>query len=347
MDLRSRRLFRLLLLLATALVLFACATTKPEATRFGLQRSSPAPSAARRHRPAILVIMPSNEHTAAVWNVPVEELGAEFEIFTQPVEKSTSVEALEAAIQEAKPVCLVIMDNTAFGLYQHYQHAQRTGTAFAPAIIVMTLFLEETYRSIQNATGIAYEIPGVIEFTKLRSTIERPVRRVGVIYRSPFSGFVARQTQLAKPEQIELVGVQVAVTPTQTEIASALGKLIDQTRVDALWVLNDTALLTPDLITSVWLPATSGPKQIPVIVGVSSLLNDDVHLGSFAMLPDHAALGVQAADLIFDLAENDWNIGNRTVAFPLSTKTVIDIERTRRSFGLKESALRTLEQVVR
>ena len=60
--------------------------------------------------------------------------------------------------------------------------------------------------------------------------------------------------------------------------------------------------------------------------------------GTFAVLPDHVALGTQAANLIFDLADNDWRAEDHPIELPLSTVRVLDV-RSARAFGLRDDAL--------
>src|SRR5262249_22667273 len=109
---------------------------------------------------------------------------------------------------------------------------------------------------------------------------------------------------------------------------------------------NDNVLLTSRLISSVWLPLMNRRHRVPVIVGVSSLLSSEVQMGSLAMLPDHAALGVQTANLVFDLADQDWVVGNRGIQLPVSVKTVVDIDQVRQYFGLQENAVDKIDQVI-
>ena len=61
----------------------------------------------------------------------------------------------------------------------------------------MTPFFIEELRRIRNTTGVAYEIPGVTAFVKLRSVIARPVRQVAVVHRPRFRQFIDRQRPLA------------------------------------------------------------------------------------------------------------------------------------------------------
>ena len=73
------------------------------------------------------------------------------------------------------------------------------------------------------------------------------------------------------------------------------------------------------------------------MVGAAPLLNPSSPFGTFAVLPDHAALGAQAANLIFDLADNDWRVEDHAIELPISTVKVLDV-RSAREFGLRDSA---------
>jgi hypothetical protein len=298
----------------------------------------------RQKAQAVLVLMPNTQQAESVWEGLNGDLASEFDVVTVRVERDTPVGAVAAAIQRVKPTCLVLMNNPTVRLYHQYQHDQPRGSVFPPAVIVMTSFLEQTYRDVQNATGIAYEVPGVIQFVKLRSIVSRPVKRVGVVYRAPFASFLARQQQLARAEQVELVGEEVSRDPGRSEVSAALGRLFEKDRVDTLWVLNDNALLSPALLSSVWIPAVN-ENHVPVIVGVQSLVSKDYPVGSFAMLPDHVALGVQAANLVFDLSDHGWKVGDRPIQLPISIRTTVQLRQVR-DFGLREGGLDGVDQVV-
>jgi putative ABC transport system substrate-binding protein len=205
--------------------------------------------------------------------------------------------------------------------------------------------LEQSYRDVQNATGIAYEVPGVIQFVKLRALISQPVRRVGVVYRSPFRSYVERERRLAAMEQVELKGEEIGRDPSQSAVQGAIADLLGRDAVDAIWVLNDNALLTPELISAAWVPAVSGDRHVPVIVGVASLLSKAYPVGSFAMVPDDQALGMQAANLVFDLADNGWKLQERGIKQPISIKTLVRFEEVEQHFGLKPGGLESVEQV--
>lgn len=333
-----------LLLLLGALLGLGCgaATSQPAASATGAFK----PVQRRPSKPAVLVLMPDTPQAAQVWTGLQSELASDFDVITSRIEKESTLEELTAAIDRTHPACLVLLNNPTLRLYKRYQQSRPRGTRFLPAIAVMTSFLEESARDVQNLTGIAYEVPGVIQFVKLRSIVARPVRRVGVVYRQPFRAYVTRERQLASIEQVEVVGKEVPRDPDQGAVQTALTELLDHDRVDALWVLNDNALLSPELISSVWLPSVNGSTHVPVIVGVPTLLGKNYPVGSLAMVPDHVALGVQTANMVFDLADKQWQLGDHAIKLPISIKTLVEVHQVRDYFGLQPGGLDNIDESV-
>jgi len=50
--------------------------------------------------------------------------------------------------------------------------------------------------------------------------------------------------------------------------------------------------------------------------------------------------------MIFDLADNDWNVKDRAIELPLSIKTVVDVKQVRECFGLKSDALQHIDRAL-
>ena len=120
-----------------------------------------------------------------------------------------------------------------------------------------------------------------------------------------------------------------------------------QEHADALWILNDDRLLTPELITDGWLPGLDERPWRPTIVGAASLVSAQHSFGTFAVLPDHTALGVQAANLVFEIADGGWRLPPDAAAqLPLSTTITIDSAQARNRLRLQEGALAQVDRIV-
>jgi ABC-type uncharacterized transport system substrate-binding protein len=240
---------------------------------------------------------------------------------------------------------LVLMDNVTMNLYRQYQVANPT-VKMPPAVLLMASFVEEVQSHLRGATGIAYEVPGVIAFVNLRAVIRAPIARVGVVYRPAFRKFVARQTALAAKEHAELISVSVPNDVTAGELRDALHDLAEKSKVDAIWMLNDNALVrSPEFLDDAWRVELS-EARLPLIVGVPNLVYPSFPLATLAVVPDHEALGLQAANLLFDLSEDDWKVEHFPLEVPLSVRTVVDIKLVRANFGLRPDALKHIDSAL-
>jgi hypothetical protein len=63
-------------------------------------------------------------------------------------------------------------------------------------------------------------------------------------------------------------------------------------------------------------------------------------------LPDHSALGVQAATLVFRLEEEGWNASRVPLELPLSVQSVVDLSWTREHLHFREDALDRIDRIV-
>jgi len=236
------------------------------------------------------------------------------------------------------------MNNPTVLAYARYQARTRLGT-YPPAIVVMTSFLDRRPTSIADATGISYEVPLITVVTNLRKLMSSPVERVGVIRRMPLHDFVERQAALARREQIGVVEQAVSLDPNAAELKYALREL--KQRCDAIWILNDDRLLSERLIADGWLPGLNERPYKPAIVGAASLVSTIQSFGTFAVLPDHTALGVQTANRVFDLADADFRLEpGDDVDLPLSTTTTVDLVQARERFALRQDALEQVDHIL-
>jgi hypothetical protein len=291
----------------------------------------------------IIVFMPHTRQTMDVWLGLTDELERDFCLIAVKLESATDVPIIEQAMTRHHPDGVVLMNNPTVLAYRDYQ-ARHPGLKFPPAVIVMTSFLESHANQVMNATGISYEVPLVMLITDLRKLIALPTGRVGVIARPSLLWFVHRQIELARREQVRVSVEQVGPLPRPADIRLALRRL--KRSVDVIWILNDNQLLTPKLISKGWLPGLDERPWVPTIVGAASLVSPQHSFGTFAVLPDHVALGTQAAGLVLDIAENDWGIGSkRAVQLSRSNKTTIDIGQIRERFTLRQNALEQVDNV--
>ncbi|HWZ90154.1 MAG TPA: hypothetical protein VNW92_14925 [Polyangiaceae bacterium] len=292
----------------------------------------------------VLVCMPNTSQTREVWTGLSDDLGKHYKLVAVHAEAHEAGAAIAEGLRRHRPSGLVLMNNPTVGAYRALQKSSPQ-TAFPPAVIVMTSFLDGRQQHLSAATGISYEVPLITVVTNLRKLIANPIERVGVVLRPNLSGFVHRQAALAQREKIRVIEERISPSPNSSELKRALRNL--KQHVDVLWVLNDDHLLTPHLITEGWIPGLNERPWSPAIVGAASLVSPGQSFGTFAVLPDHTALGSQAASLLFDIADNGWKLPEDSqIQLPLSTTTAVDLVQARERFVLREDALQKVDRVL-
>ena len=324
-------------------VVAACATTTREAANGAGYRELIGGNATSKEG-TVLVCMPDTSQTRQVWTGLSDDLGKHYRLVAVQAEAREAGEAIAEGMRRHKPSGLVLMNNPTVAAYRALQKSSPK-TPFPPAVIVMTSFLDGYSQHLSAATGISYEVPLITVVTNLRKLIATPIERVGVVLRPTQSGFVQRQAALARREQITVLAEQVDARPNSSDLKRALRKLKE--RVDALWILNDDRMLTAQLITEGWIPGLNERPWSPAIVGAASLVSPGQSFGTFAVLPDHIALGSQAASLLFDIADNDWVLPeDAAIQSPLSTTTTVDLVQAKERFELRADALQKVDRVL-
>jgi putative ABC transport system substrate-binding protein len=346
MDTRLNRSARMLLGLLGCCLL-GCATAATRGAGTGAaegQADSLADPPLRAGAPLVLIAMPPSASFRVVRRSLLNEIQHDFNVATFVVTSTTAADELAGAIHHLAPSCIVLMNNNTVSLYREYQRARPPGTRFPPSVVVMASFIDELRPTLVNATGIAYEVAAVAAFVDLRSVIKTPVRRVGVVYRPGFRQFIARQRELAEKEQIELVTMEVGEAVYADRLRSTLHTLLVERQVDAIWMLNDNELIkSSEYLDQTW-RAELRNVQVPVVVGVPNLVSPAAPLGAFAVVPDQGGLGLQTANLVFDLAENGWRADDHPVELPISINTLADVKQLRAYFGLKDDALQHIDR---
>ncbi|MEM7676850.1 MAG: ABC transporter substrate binding protein [Myxococcota bacterium] len=297
----------------------------------------------RPNAPSILVVMPDAASPRQVLEGLVGELKDEFNLVPFLVAPDLTPLDLARAIRREQPKAVVLMNNPTLRVYRRYLASASRDALRIPAIAVLTSFLRETGEGVRNLTGVIYEVPLVTSLVNLRALLSQPIQRVGVVYRPIFKAFLAEQRRLSATEGFELVGLSVS-GKDEGELRDALTQL--RREVDAIWVLNDNRLLKRDMLLDGWLPALQ-ENRVPVIVNALSLVSSDVSFGTFAVLPDHRALGAQTGQMISTLADNGWQFGaTKRFEYPISVQKVLDLNFARRHLEIKEAQLATVDRLV-
>ena len=298
---------------------------------------------ARSHPGALVqVLSPGAPEAHLLVRALRAELIDDFDVLAESIGgDAEGIRRIERLVATRRPQAVILIDNRT--VHQYRRWMQTTDQALPHAIILMASHVEDLQPRIVNSTAIAYEVPAITSMVGMRQVLGRPVERVGVVHRSRFSSFVRRQAELASREEIELIGFETGDAPDPGAIAEGLDTLLGR-RIDSLWVMNDNALLSQEALRRVWLPFAKRGK-VPIVVGVPSLVHATHHMGTFAAVPDTVDLAVQAAELIYELAEEGFPIGAGGTHEPIATRVFLDVAMATR-FGVRPEAMEQVDVLV-
>ena len=292
----------------------------------------------------IVGFMPRTLQAQEVWAGLRDELAKDFCLVAVEVPAGDCAPVIIDGMRRHHPSAIVLMNNPTLVAYRKIQRLS-VERRFPPAVVVMTSFLERRPADMVATTGISYEVPLITVVTNLRRLVANPINNIGIVARSGLRGFVARQAALAAREHIAVHTEEVGAEPSAVEIKSALRRV--KQGADAVWILNDDHLLTQRLIADAWVPGMNERPYVPAIVGAAPLVAPGVGVGTFALLPDHTALGAQAANIILEVAENNWVLPEGAdVQLPLSTVSTIDLVQARERFVLRADALHKVDKLL-
>ena len=73
---------------------------------------------------------------------------------------------------------------------------------------------------------------------------------------------------------------------------------------------------------------------------------EDLRFGSYAVIPDLEALGVQTANLLFELEENDWQAGEWAPEMPLAVQQLLNLNTLSRNAVVESTKLEHINQII-
>jgi len=295
----------------------------------------------------LIVLRYDNENFIQSLNGIKGEVEGEVEVIDKVWTKDLSSKDIKEWVEEYEPFCFVLMDNRSIKLYREYQLTLPDSVTPTPSICLMAVLVDQELKDLKNATGIGYEIPIITSIISLRKVLENPVDRVGVVHREIMNDLVVQNREYCQLEKIELLSrvIEPKTKNITKSLKKALDNLVKEDKIEALWVLNDNKLLTSETISKVWVPFVKKHK-IPVIVGIEVLVKPSINFGTFAVLPDHTALGVQAAEMIFTILDGD-QASDISFEPPFSVYKVINAKQADKYFKIKSDGLENVDKVLK
>jgi hypothetical protein len=280
-------------------------------------------------QPSVLVVRPEGSQFRDAVQGMVDDLGSEFSISELILDRQNR--SLDRALRHIKPFAVVLMDNSAITGYRNWlTGAGDSSVSPPPAIALMGILVGKAIAGMPNTEAISYEIPIVTSAVHLRSIINAPIKKIGVVHRSLMDDLIEQNRESCLRENFFIINKSLPDNSIfmRFKLKKALLDLLENEQVDALWVPNDNILLSPSFLTMVWIPQVKKYRK-PVIVGIEALAKPDLEFGTLAVLPDHVALGVQAVALLLDARENKWKVRSGAVEPSLSVYKVLNLRQAR------------------
>jgi len=295
----------------------------------------------------ILIIRPAGPHFEQIVSGIADETEGEIAYQELVIDKTATVKEMYLSIMTHQPKALVLMGNQQMNLFKQLQHSHSQET-FPPVVAVAALFIDRVMADSKNVTGILYEVPAVTGLISLRNISKQNIKRVGVLHREDMADMIAINKQYCAAEGIELVTLSISNEAAKDawKTSKALKKLGRQS-LDAIWISNDSGLLTKKLVIKSWMPFMARFKK-PVLVGVETLIKSKLNMGTLAVFPDFSDLGVQTAGIIFELMENNWQMEERGFDQPISVMKHLNVYISKkREIKLHQDRLSQIDKIIK
>jgi len=276
-----------------------------------------------------------------------EDLEGEINFTEYEISPSMNEAVIANLIRKDNPSVVVLLGNKSISLYKKYYQSNESAKKL-PSILMAALYVDTYFDVLKHSQAIRYEIPAVTSILKLRTIVDAPITRVGVIHRAKMRDFVEQNRTYCEAEGIELVSMQIGNNEkSYVKIIKKNIKKLKKMEVDAYWILNDNVLLSADVIVNAWIPGLRKSNK-SVIVGVENLAETKFKFGTFAIVPDSYALGVQGAGVLADIMDEDWALNPSSVEQPVSVKKVLNYVLSKeKKIPIKEKSLNEMDRVIK
>lgn len=177
----------------------------------------------------------------------------------------------------------------------------------------------------RNIAGISLDIPIDRQLQVYRSMVS-DLQALGVIFDPEKSGdFIAEARVVAAQNGLALHTREVS---SRKEVPSALRNLLKEEKIDALWMVPDETVVTPESFK--FLLLTSFEHDLPFLAASDIF----VKVGALASLtPDYADIGRQGCEIANELTGGRVTLDTMNVVRPAKVNLSINL-KTARKIGL-------------
>ncbi len=238
--------------------------------------------------------------------ITTSDLIDKFEFKEIQVTNATTYEEFQKAVKEANPKLMILMDNKSVSLAKEFYEKEKSKIQ---SVAIMGLNYKTMLANEKNICGIAYEVPSYTLLTQFKFASEgKKLSNVLSFYRgSVFSEFIKESKERLALEKITLNAVDVEKEGAG-DVAGFLSSkgmemAKDANKYDAVYVILDSGLLTPELFGNFWLKSSQESK-VPYLVGAESLTSPKMNFAVFGMGPNLQDLASQTVQMVQSILED-------------------------------------------
>ena len=306
-----------------------------------------------KEMPNILVLNSSENHYSDIIKGIDDASDNRYQVDELIVGKSYTLEELDSAISKYDPEFLILIGNTSSMRYYHYQKKYEH-KEMVPAVIVSFPFVNQLIDKMTNTLAIRYEVPIPIIASQMRYYSDKPIRNIGVVYRRWMRNYIDTSKEYAKLEEFNLKAYEIDNKPDLNSIKYHFRKMTND-NIDAIWILNDDYLINAKTIFTTIKPLLDKFNN-PVLVNNDSLLQKQISIGTFSVVPDQYSMGVKSVNIIKDLIKKSSKenksideilIEHNKILEPITTIETMNMDLNRKKgIYIKERKALEIEHII-
>ncbi|MBF0227760.1 MAG: hypothetical protein HQK76_20115 [Desulfobacterales bacterium] len=294
------------------------------------------PSVSIAKEPLLIIREEGEDFNAAVKGI-TGELKEDFNINEMIAAKSVTIGNIASKMKEVSPKIVILMENRLIDLYRQYQSQLKPSDPVVPSVSLMGVFMGMLIEGMKNATGISYEVPIMTSVMNIRAVFDMPFTKIGVVHREFMTPFIDENRKYCANEKIEVVSYPIPDSGNiESNLKKALKQISSDSKIDAIWIPNDSSLINAQYLRSIWQPFRKSFEK-PIIVGIEVLVKPQLKFATFAVVPDHVELGAQAGRLVIDIMDNEWRTDKMGIVLPYSVQKILNYQQSKEIFKLKEN----------
>lgn len=303
----------------------------------------------------IMVLNSSDKYYGEASRGIIDAAEDKYTVHSVTMTDAYDVTDLKNEIEVVKPDFIILIGNKAAINYYRYQKENHNSKRI-PAVIIASIFTDRLIEKMDSTIGVRYEVPIPIIVSQYRYHTKGPVNNIGIVYRGyPWmKEFIKSNVKYAQLEQVNLKTYEIPTDASAQNIRYHFMKMVKDD-IDAVWILNDSYLINMKTIGAIIKPIIDRSHK-PVLVNSDALVNKEVGLGTFSLVPDMYGLGIQSINTINTIdkvsLENDISLEEATklhpkLVEPISTIKSINLDQAvKKGINVYQERLIEIDKVI-